>query len=75
VPNPLAAARRVKVDLQARIGADPRVRGVGIAPSAGGFAVRVLVADPAAAADLGLPSQVDGVPVDVVAVGEIRAQD
>ena len=71
----LARARRVKDDLGTRVGGDPRVRGVGIAPGGDGFVVRVLLADPGAAADLGLPAEVDGVAVDVVVVGEIRAQE
>jgi hypothetical protein len=73
--DPLSRARGVKDQLRDRLADDPRVLGVGLAPRPNGFAVRVLVADLAAAADLGLPPEIDGVAVDVNPVGEIHAQD
>ena len=73
--DPLALAREVKDRLRQRLADDPRVLGVGLAPRTDGFAVRVLVADAGAAAELGLPPEMDGVPLEVRPVGEIRAQD
>ena len=73
--DPLATARTVKDQLREQLAADPRVLGVGLAPRPDGFAVRVLVADAGAADDLGLPTEVDGVPIVVNPVGEVHAQD
>lgn len=73
--DPVALARAVKDQLRERFADDPRVLGVGLARREDGFAVRVLVADLGAAADLGLPADVDGVVVDVRPIGEIHAQD
>lgn len=73
--DPLALARAVKEQLRELLDDDPRVLGVGLAPRADGFAIRVLVADAGVAFDLGLPAEVDGVPVEVNSVGEIHAQD
>ena len=53
MPDALDRARQVKDNLRASHGTDSRVRGIGVAPRADGFAVRVLVADAAAATDLG----------------------
>lgn len=75
MPDALDRARQVKDNLRASHGTDSRVRGIGVAPRADGFAVRVLVADAAAATDLALPAELDGVPVDVVVIGDVRATD
>ncbi len=71
----LALARLVKDRLRKRLAGDPRVRGVGLARRADGFAIRVLVTDLGAAAQLGLPAEVDGFAVEVNPVGEVHAQD
>lgn len=71
----LALARAVKDELRERFADDPRVLGVGLARRADRFAIRVLVADLRGAADLGLPTDVDGVVIDVRPIGEIHAQD
>lgn len=69
----LALARLVKDRLRQRLADDDRVLGVGIARRADGFAIRVLVADLGAAAELDLPPEVDGFAVEVNPVGEIRS--
>ena len=68
----LALARLVKDRLRQRLAGDARVLGVGLTRRADGFAIRVLVAD-LAAAELALPPEVDGFPVEVKPVGEIRS--
>jgi hypothetical protein len=65
----LDRARAAKARLAARLAADPRVTGVGIARAEGGHVVRVLLVVPAD----DVPAEVDGVPVSTQVVGEIRA--
>jgi len=73
VNDQLALARLVKDRLRQRLAGDARVLGVGLTRRADGFAIRVLVADLAAAAELALPPEVDGFQVEVKPVGEIRS--
>jgi len=73
VNDQLALARLVKERLRQRLADDPRVLGVGLARRVDGFAIRVLVADLGAAVELALPPEVDGFPVEVNPVGEIRS--
>ena len=72
--DPLSRARKVKDQLRERYADDPRVLGVGLARRTDGFGVRVLVPNTGAAADLALPAELDGVPIDVSPIGEIHAQ-
>jgi hypothetical protein len=68
---PIAEARAAKNVLRAQYRDDARINGVGITGHHDRYAVRVNVVDAAAAADV--PDEVDGVPVEVVVVGRIRA--
>jgi hypothetical protein len=65
----LAAKQR----LRDMLGDDAALRGIGISLVDQGYAVRVNVVDEEAVVRLGLPAEVDGVPVDVKVVGTIRA--
>jgi hypothetical protein len=73
VSVPLDRARRAKEALARSVGARDEVNGVGITRSGDGYGVRVNVRDDAPD-DLDLPSEVEGVPVEVVRVGPIRKQ-
>lgn len=72
--DPLAGARQAKADLRARYGDDPRVRGIGIEARPDGFGIRVLVRDPLTLAELAIPEVVEGLPVTVVAIGDVQAE-
>jgi hypothetical protein len=73
VSVPLERARQAKEVLARTVGARDEVNGVGIARLGEGFGLRVNVRDDAPE-DIELPSEVDGVPVEVVRVGPIRKQ-
>lgn len=65
----LAEAREAKKKLSRQIARRPDVNGVGIARSGPGYAVKVNLANDHRAREL--PSEVDGVPVNVEVVGSI----
>lgn len=72
----LEAARRVKDQLVEQLSADTRLRGIGLSPqpdALGSYAVVVRVTEVAYAQELGLPTTVDGVVVEVSAVGDVVA--
>ena len=64
--QPLAAARHAKEVLQARYAQSGWYRGVGIAPDAGGFAVRLNVSPEARDVEASLPHECEGVPIQIV---------
>ena len=66
-----AEARRAKAVVVELVGGDDAVNGVGIAPSAGGYAVKVNLARPLQP-ERALPDDIDGVPVIWEVVGTIR---
>ena len=65
-------ARAAKVKVGRMLGNHPDLRGVGIARSNGSFGLKVNLADARDAAVV--PCDVDGVPVLVEVVGEVRAR-
>ena len=65
----LEAARAAKEQLDSALGGHPAVNGLGITRVDGGFAVKVNLRE--AADDLAVPSEVDGVTVQVDVVGRI----
>ena len=67
----LAEARAAKVKVGELLGDHPDVRGVGIARSNGSFGLKVNVASRKTIA--AVPCDVDGVPVLVEVVGEVRS--
>jgi hypothetical protein len=67
------AARAAKHHLREQLAGDSRVNGIGLTRWHDGYAVRVNVVDAADAPDL--PKTVDGVPVRVVVVGQVAAQN
>lgn len=75
-PEPPAerlAARAAKDRLRDQLAGDDRVNGIGITRWRHRYAVRVSVVDAGAVPDL--PEEVDGIPVRVVVVGRIVAQE
>ncbi|HEX5996133.1 MAG TPA: hypothetical protein VFY84_13415 [Jiangellales bacterium] len=66
-------ARAAKEALAVRLRDDPRVGGVGLTRWHGRYAVRVNIVDESDVPDL--PTRVHGIEVQIVAVGEIRADD
>jgi hypothetical protein len=71
---PLAAARAVKRLVAEQLAGARAVTGVGVTRlEDGGFGVRVLLRE--AAPELVIPPDVDGVPVVVQVIGQVRAQD
>jgi hypothetical protein len=67
-------ARKAKEALARSVGARDEVNGVGITRHGDGYGVRVNVREDAPD-DLDLPSEVDGVPVEVVRVGPVRKRE
>lgn len=73
----IQAARAVKDQLRAQLAGDQRFRGVGLTArddEPGSFAVVVRVVAVSTAAELGLPEAVAGVPVWVVAAGDVTVR-
>lgn len=68
----LDSARRAKAALAARLGDHPAVRGIGVARSGDGYAVKLNLAE-RSPRGLAVPDVVDGVPVVVEVVGRIAA--
>ncbi len=66
-------ARQAKATVVELLGDHDAVNGVGIAPTADGYAVKVNLSRPLEP-DRALPDIVDGVPVVVEVVGPIRKQ-
>jgi hypothetical protein len=64
--QPLAAARHAKQVLQERYAQLDWYRGVGIAPSDDGFAVRLNVSPQARDLESSLPHECEGVPIQIV---------
>jgi hypothetical protein len=66
-PKPIEDVEAAKAKLAARWSAEPWFRGVGIAPAKqkGRFSLRLTV-DPAAQGEAAIPTECDGVPVEVV---------
>lgn len=73
-PASYDAARAAKQAVAQRYQAEPWFRGVGVARGAEGFAVRLNVSPDAVAAAVPLPSQQDGVPVEIVVLEEYKAR-
>jgi hypothetical protein len=69
----LEQARDAKAELKARLAKVPAVNGIGIASSDEGWCVRVNVLAGNELSALGIPSDVDGVPVRTRYVGVARA--
>jgi hypothetical protein len=67
----LDQAQKAKDAVAGAVGERPEVNGVGIARLGEGYGVRVNVREDGAD-DLEVPSEVDGVPVQVVRVGPVR---
>jgi hypothetical protein len=65
-----AAASAARAALVARLGADPGVVGIGLARQAGGYVLKVDLAEADAA--VRVPGTVDGVPVVTEVIGSIR---
>jgi hypothetical protein len=66
----LDEARRAKEAVLSMLEHHGAVNGVGVAPVEGGFAVKVNLSAPAA--DVQLPTTIEGVPVVWEVVGEVR---
>jgi hypothetical protein len=69
-----AEARQAKATVLELVGGDDAVSGVGVAPVAGGYGVKVNLARPLGA-ERALPDEIGGVPVVVEVIGTIRPQD
>lgn len=67
----LDQARKAKAAVAGAVGARPEVNGIGVARLGDGFGVRVNVREDGPD-DLEMPSEVEGVPVQVVRVGPAR---
>ncbi len=65
-----AMARAAKSSLAARLSSDPGVVGIGLARGAGGYVVKVDLADPGVASRV--PGFVDGVQVVTEVIGAVR---
>ena len=68
-PAPLAAARTAHARLRARMSGRPGVCGVGLCRRGEGYVLRVNVLDSA----VEVPTEVDGVPVEVRTTGPVAA--
>jgi hypothetical protein len=66
----LDEARRAKEAVLGMLEQHSAVNGVGVAPVEGGFAVKVNLSAPAA--DVQLPTTIEGVPIVWEVVGEVR---
>ena len=69
----LEAARSAKAKVATMLGDAAEVNGIGITQVADGYAVKVNLSR-APQSSLGIPTEVDGVPVVVAVVGPIRKQ-
>lgn len=67
----LQQARNAKSHLRTALAGRDGVRGIGLQPDGDGYLLRVNVEHPSDGA--GVPTRVDGVPVDVRVVGAVRA--
>lgn len=67
----IAAARAAQGSLATQLDGSAWVRGIGIAVLSDGYGVRVNVASLADGAVPALPTEVDGVPVEVREVGDV----
>ena len=70
----IAAARAAKQRLADRLRDHPAVTGVGLAPAAEGYAVKVNLRAEDAAVRRDLPAELDGAPVVVEVVGPARLE-
>jgi hypothetical protein len=71
----LAVAQRVKLELHERYGQAAWFRGIGLAPRGSGFAVRLNVAPESKGQMADVPSEVQGVPIEVVVMGTYSPRD
>jgi hypothetical protein len=70
MPATLERARAAKLKLRERLGKFPELRGIGIAALDGGYGVKVNVSRIPLSPEI--PDDVDGTPVIVDVVGDIR---